>query len=90
MLIENRLRVSDGSDLPFTKTWAPDSGYTIQSVAVSAIGGTLGTGDRAAVTADNITTFYLRADVPSLVTVTYRVTLSPYAVITVSDLVQFA
>jgi len=93
MLIESRLRVSEDSDLPFTKTWSPPAGYAISTVTppvVTVDGGTLGTGARAPATVGDVTTFYLTATSPTIVRVTYVVTLTPYAVVAVSDIIDFA
>jgi hypothetical protein len=88
MLIDSRLHVSEGS-LPFTKTWTVPTGYTISTVAVTVDGGTLGTGARAPSTVGNVTTFYLTAASPTVVQVIYTVTLTPYAVVVVSDMISF-
>jgi hypothetical protein len=92
MYVEPRITVSEGSDLPFTMTWTPDDGYTISTETppvVTAIGGTLGTGERAPSTAGNVTTFYLSSASQVRARVQFVVTLVPYAVVTREAEIRF-
>jgi hypothetical protein len=92
MLIEPRLTVSAGSDLPFTMTWTPDDGYALSTETppvVTTTGGTLGTGAHAPATVGNVTTFYLSAAAPVRASVQFVVTLVPYAVVTLEAEIRF-
>jgi len=69
--------------------WTPDTGYTITTVTATATGATLGTGDHVIATVGNRTTFYITSATVGKATVEFEVTLTPYAKIHRSVVLNF-